>query len=49
MNQRVVATTKIFGNGETYIPVDIRKKYGIKNGDKVVWYEEDGKIILGKA
>lgn len=37
-----VVTTK----GQIVIPVNIRRKYGIKNGSKVAFIEQGDKIIL---
>ena len=45
----VVAVTKVFNRGQTYIPIDIRKILELKDGDKVVWFEEGGKIYIKKA
>jgi AbrB family looped-hinge helix DNA binding protein len=47
--ERVVAVTKVFNRGQTYIPADIRKRLGLKDGDKVVWIEENGRFFLKKA
>ena len=32
--------------GQVVIPVKIRRKYGIKNGIKVAFIEQEGKIIM---
>lgn len=32
--------------GQVTIPVEIRRKLGIKNGDKVLFMEESGKIYI---
>lgn len=37
-----VVTTK----GQIVIPVNIRRKYGIKNGSKVAFIEQGDKLIL---
>lgn len=31
------------------IPIEIRKKLRLKDGDKVVFIEEDGKIVIGNS
>ena len=41
-----VAVTKVFNRGLTYIPAEIRKKLGLRDGDKVVWVEEEGKFYI---
>jgi len=37
---------KITLRGQITIPVAIRKKLGVKDGDKVVFIEENGRIIM---
>ncbi len=40
---------KITSKGQITIPIQIRKKLKLKEGDKVFFYEEKGKIILQNA
>jgi AbrB family looped-hinge helix DNA binding protein len=35
--------------GQITIPVEIRKKLGVKDGDKVIFLEENGRIIIENA
>ena len=37
---------KITMRGQITIPVEIRKKLGVKDGDKVIFIEENGRIII---
>jgi antitoxin PrlF len=37
---------KITSKGQITIPVQIRKKLKLKEGDKVFFYEENGKVIF---
>jgi len=37
---------KITSKGQITIPVDIRRKLGVKQGDKVLFVEEAGKIYI---
>lgn len=37
---------KVTIRGQITIPIEIRKKLNIKDGDKVVFLEENGKIIM---
>ena len=37
---------KVTSKGQVTIPVDIRKKLGIKNGDKVLFIEDAGRIYM---
>lgn len=40
---------KVTSKGQVTIPIDIRKKLGIKNGDKVLFVEEAGRIYIMNA
>ena len=37
---------KITARGQITIPLEIRRKLGVKDGDKVVFLEQDGRIIM---
>lgn len=37
---------KVTSKGQITIPIDIRKKLGIKEGDKILFIEEDNKIVM---
>ena len=37
---------KVTSKGQITIPVEIRKKLGIKSGDKILFIEEAGKIYM---
>lgn len=37
---------KVTSKGQVTIPIEIRKRLGIKNGDKVLFYEENGRICV---
>ena len=40
---------KIISKGQITIPVAIRKKLGVKKGDKVLFIQENDKIIITNA
>jgi antitoxin PrlF len=40
---------KVTSKGQITIPVRIRKKLKLKDGDKVFFYEEQGKVIFQNA
>jgi AbrB family looped-hinge helix DNA binding protein len=40
---------KITLRGQITIPVAIRKKLGVKDGDKVIFIEENGRIVMENA
>ena len=37
---------KVTSKGQVTIPIEIRKKLGLKNGDKVLFVEESGRIYM---
>ena len=43
---RKMDLAKITSKGQVTIPIDIRKKLGLKNGDKVLFVEEAGRIYM---
>ena len=40
---------KITMRGQITIPVGIRKRLGVKDGDKVIFVEENGRVIIENA
>lgn len=40
---------KVMSKGQVTIPVNIRKKLNLKEGDKVVFIEKDGNIIIANS
>jgi AbrB family looped-hinge helix DNA binding protein len=40
---------KITTRGQITIPIEIRRKLGVKDGDKVIFIEENGRIIMENA
>lgn len=37
---------KVTSKGQVTIPIEIRKKLGIKNGDKVLFMEKSGRVYM---
>lgn len=37
---------KVMSKGQVTIPINIRKKLNLKEGDKVIFVEKDGNIII---
>ncbi len=37
---------KVTSKGQITIPIDIRRKLGIKEGDKILFVEEQGRIVM---
>jgi AbrB family looped-hinge helix DNA binding protein len=40
---------KITTRGQITLPIDIRKKLGVRDGDKVVFIEDQGRIVVANA
>ena len=40
---------KITSRGQVTIPIDIRKKLGVQEGDKVIFLEDQGRIFVANA
>lgn len=40
---------KITTRGQITIPLEVRKKLGVKDGDKIIFIEESGRIIMENA
>ena len=40
---------KVTSKGQITIPIEIRKKLGIKNGDKILFVEESGRVYMNSS
>ena len=40
---------KVTSRGQMTLPLAIRRKLDVKEGDKVVFYEENGRIVVENA
>lgn len=40
---------KISANGQVTVPIEIRKKLQLKEGDKLLFIERDGEIVINNA
>lgn len=40
---------RLSSKGQITIPIDIRKKLNLKEGDKVLFLEENGKIVIANS
>ena len=38
--------SKVTSKGQITIPIDIRRRLGVKEGDKILFIEEQGKIVM---
>jgi len=49
MSERIIQISKITTNRQVTIPVEIMKKLKVKVGDKIIWIEHNGDIIVRKT
>ena len=40
---------KVMSKGQVTIPISIRKKLNLKEGDKVVFIEKDGNMVIANS
>ena len=41
---------KLSANGQITVPVEVRRRLGLKSGDKILFFQnEDGEIVLSNA
>jgi len=40
---------RLSSKGQITVPIEIRKKLNLKEGDKILFFEEGGKIVLANA
>ena len=49
VSKRIIGVSSLFQRGKTHIPVDVRNILNVKEGDKIVWVLESGKICVRSA
>ena len=49
MSEKMLGTTKISSKGQVTVPVDARKKFQIETGDRLVFIDKDGELVLRKG
>jgi AbrB family looped-hinge helix DNA binding protein len=49
MSEHIIQISKITSNRQITIPVEIMKKLRVNAGDKIIWIERNGDIIVKKA
>jgi AbrB family looped-hinge helix DNA binding protein len=45
----IMEISRVSSKGQVTIPIDIRKRLNLKEGDKVVFYEENGRVFIANA
>lgn len=46
VNKKTVGLSKIYQHGKTHIPSEVRKLLSIKDGDRLLWILDNGKIVV---
>jgi AbrB family looped-hinge helix DNA binding protein len=46
MEMKSMELAKITSKGQITIPIGIRKALGLKDGDKVIFFEQGGKVVM---
>jgi len=49
MSEKMLGTSKISSKGQVTVPVDARKKFQIESGNRLVFFEKDGELVLRKG
>lgn len=47
--EKVMEIAKVTSRGQITLPLAIRKKLEVQEGDKVIFYEENGRIVVENA
>lgn len=42
MGTHEISVTKLFGRRRTVVPSELCRKWGLTDGDRIVWLEDDG-------
>ena len=46
--KQFLGSGKVYQHGKIQIPRDVRRKLGLTDGSFIMWYLEDGKILIEK-
>lgn len=49
MSESIIQVSKITSNRQITIPIEVMKKLKVKVGDKIIWIERNGDIIIRKT
>jgi len=49
VNQKIVGLSRLYQHGKTHVPSEVRKLLNVKDGERLVYILEAGKIFLGSA
>ena len=49
LTTRILAVSTIFQRGKVVVPVEVRRRLGVKDGEKLTWIVEEEKIYVRSA
>jgi AbrB family looped-hinge helix DNA binding protein len=49
MSEKIIQISKVTSNRQITIPVEVMKKLKVKEGDKVIWIEKNGDVVIRKT
>lgn len=49
MSEHIIQISKVTSNRQITIPIEIMKRMKVRVGDKIIWIERNGDIIIKKA
>ena len=44
-----LARSKVTTQDQTSVPSEVRRRFGIKAGSEITWFEEDGRLVVDLA
>jgi bifunctional DNA-binding transcriptional regulator/antitoxin component of YhaV-PrlF toxin-antitoxin module len=45
-SKKMLDISKVYQHGKTHIPCEVRKVLGIKDGARLIWTLDNGKIVV---
>lgn len=48
-SHQIIDVSPIYQHGKTHVPKDVREILGVKDGDKIVYWIDEGKIYIEKT
>jgi len=49
VNRKILGLSKIYQHGKTHIPSEVRELMAVKDGNRLLWVVENGKIAVEVA
>ena len=49
VGKRTLGLSKVYQQGKTHVPSEVRRLMNVKDGDRLLWKLENGKIVVELA